>query len=169
MKACNRCGDRKATTEFYRNCKASDGLTTLCKSCIKESQQQYREANAERLREYDRSRSRKPQRIEAARRRHLSAGSNPETQARRRANHKKWAAQNSQKLAAEMAAKNAVRDGKLFRQPCERCGTTKHVHAHHEDYSKPLDVMWLCPRHHGERHREINAAQRRAMQEQETA
>jgi ribosomal protein S27AE len=41
----------------------------------------------------------------------------------------------------------AIRRGELVRQPCEVCGATK-VHAHHDDYSKPLDVRWLCSRHH---------------------
>ncbi len=45
-------------------------------------------------------------------------------------------------------ARNAARQ--LPRQGCEICG--EGAHAHHEDYSKPLEVVWLCPRHHGERH-----------------
>lgn len=35
------------------------------------------------------------------------------------------------------------RRGKLIPQPCEHCGASK-VEMHHEDYSKPLDVRWLC-------------------------
>jgi hypothetical protein len=40
------------------------------------------------------------------------------------------------------------------------CGTQDRVQAHHEDYSRPLDVVWLCPTHHKARHREMrcNAA-----------
>ena len=48
---------------------------------------------------------------------------------------------------------NAVRDGKVQRQPCEKCGNPKS-HAHHWDYTKPLDVIWLCSEHHGEVHRQ---------------
>jgi hypothetical protein len=51
------------------------------------------------------------------------------------------------------------RDGRLTPQPCERCGR-EDTHGHHEDYSKPLDVNWLCPPCHGERHREINEERR---------
>ena len=48
----------------------------------------------------------------------------------------------------------ALRAGTLTRQPCARCGSLSSV-AHHEDYSKPLDVTWLCRRHHMLRHTEI--------------
>lgn len=46
----------------------------------------------------------------------------------------------------------AVFRGKLKRLPCRICGTTENVQAHHEDYSKPLDVDWLCFKHHMEHH-----------------
>lgn len=38
--------------------------------------------------------------------------------------------------------------------PCEVCGDP-NVHAHHEDYTKPLEVNWLCPLHHVERHLQL--------------
>ena len=47
---------------------------------------------------------------------------------------------------------NAVRGGELIRRPCEVCGVAKSE-AHHDDYSKPLDVRWLCRRHHVEHHK----------------
>jgi hypothetical protein len=46
-----------------------------------------------------------------------------------------------------------IRMGRLVRQPCEKCGTADRVHAHHDDYSKPLSVRWLCRTHHDEHHR----------------
>ena len=46
----------------------------------------------------------------------------------------------------------AISRGDLVRKPCEVCGSEK-VDAHHDDYSKPFAVRWLCRRHHGEVHR----------------
>lgn len=46
---------------------------------------------------------------------------------------------------------HAVRDGKLDRLPCVICGDEKSE-AHHEDYTKPLDVVWLCDSHHHKVH-----------------
>ena len=46
-----------------------------------------------------------------------------------------------------------IRNGKLKRQPCEVCGKLK-VEAHHEDYSRPLEINWLCKKHHAERDKE---------------
>ena len=42
---------------------------------------------------------------------------------------------------------HAVRSGVLISQPCRICGNVKSV-AHHQDYSKPLDVLWYCRKHH---------------------
>jgi len=69
----------------------------------------------------------------------------------------RWKAANREKYLAHKRVEAALRFGKLARQPCERCGATDLVHAHHDDYARPLDVMWLCPTHHRERHRELVA------------
>lgn len=55
--------------------------------------------------------------------------------------------------AAHRAVTKARARGALVPQPCEVCGSTKRIDAHHEDYAKPLDVRWLCHRHHAQRHR----------------
>lgn len=57
----------------------------------------------------------------------------------------------------------ARREGKLIPQPCARCGATKSIHGHHEDYAEPLEVIWLCRRHHAARHKEINIARENAV------
>jgi hypothetical protein len=53
---------------------------------------------------------------------------------------------------------NAIRDGKLFREPCEICKKEEGVHAHHDDYLRPLNVRWLCPAHHKQWHRDNGEA-----------
>lgn len=45
----------------------------------------------------------------------------------------------------------AVRKGLIKRLPCERCKSTT-VEGHHPDYSRPLEVRWLCRPHHRELH-----------------
>lgn len=52
-----------------------------------------------------------------------------------------------EKIAARMKLYNAVKQGILKRQPCEVCGDPKSQ-AHHPDYSKPLEVIFLCSFHH---------------------
>lgn len=56
-----------------------------------------------------------------------------------------------ERVAARNAVASAVKGGRLIRQPCEVCGAAK-VEGHHDDYSKPLAVRWLCPTHHDEHH-----------------
>lgn len=45
-----------------------------------------------------------------------------------------------------------VRDKHIKRKPCEVCGDP-NAEAHHDDYNRPLEVRWLCFKHHREWHR----------------
>lgn len=64
---------------------------------------------------------------------------------------RRFRAKYPQKHKAHLWVHYAVKHGKLFRQPCVVCGNTKSF-AHHPDYSKPLEVVWLCRVHHTEVH-----------------
>ena len=44
-----------------------------------------------------------------------------------------------------------TRNGNLNKTPCMVCGKEK-VDAHHNDYTKPLEIIWLCHKHHIELH-----------------
>jgi DNA-binding CsgD family transcriptional regulator len=62
--------------------------------------------------------------------------------------------------AAKQKVYLAVRCGLLRRQHCEKCNNPK-TEAHHDDYSKPLAVRWLCKKHHEEADRERRKKQQR--------
>lgn len=66
--------------------------------------------------------------------------------------------------SAGRAISNAIRDGKLTRQPCEvRKCKEPFAEAHHDDYSKPLDVRWLCKKHHTEHHVKLRRKQNESV------
>lgn len=45
-----------------------------------------------------------------------------------------------------------IAKGILTKQLCIVCGTNEMIEAHHEDYTKPLEVIWLCRNHHKQYH-----------------
>ena len=80
-------------------------------------------------------------------RRAMIAGRNPETV--RRAERNRYRRRKGSPInVANYTLNNAIRDGRIQRGPCEICGATEKVHGHHDDYSKPLDVRWLCEQDH---------------------
>jgi ribosomal protein S27AE len=56
------------------------------------------------------------------------------------------------KHIARWLVNRALKCGRLQKKPCERCGAHASQ-AHHDDYSNPLDVRWLCAKHHADEHR----------------
>lgn len=56
------------------------------------------------------------------------------------------------KVLARKMVNKYVSEGLLKMGACKVCGTSEKVDAHHEDYMKPLDVIWLCRKHHHEHH-----------------
>lgn len=137
-KQCFKCKEVKPLSEFYKHSGMADGHVNKCKSCNRRDVTENRNKNIERIRQYDRERSKSPEHIKAA------------------AEHSKlWRAADKRRMAAHNAVARALRSGSLVRQPCERCGNAKSL-AHHEDYDKKLDVVWLCEPCHRQRHKEIN-------------
>jgi hypothetical protein len=74
--------------------------------------------------------------------------------ARLRMLSREWDARNPEKIRAYYAVSKAIKNGIIFKSPCEKCGDIKSVAAH-EDYSRPLDVTWLCRDHVAERNRRM--------------
>jgi len=143
MKMCFKCGEAKPISEFYRHSEMADGRLGKCKECTKRDVHLHRAANIESVRAYDRERGHTQHRIE-----------------KNTVNVARYRAENPEKYKAHGAVNNAIRDGKLDRQPCEVCGVDDGVHAHHDDYSRPLEVRFFCPVHHAEHHkamREVEA------------
>ena len=137
MKNCFKCNTVKLLSEFYTHPRMSDGHVNKCKECYKNDSTANRNKNIEKVRAYDRARSKEPERIKAI------------TEITRA-----WRAEDSRRVLAHSSVARAVRSGGLVRQPCCRCGAEKTV-AHHEDYDKPLEVIWLCQPCHKQRHKEL--------------
>jgi len=150
MKTCFKCGATKPLTEFYKHKEMSDGYLNKCKDCTKTDVRKNRKENIEYYRQYDKVRhrnnpERKQQTLENAR---LWRKNNKKRMADFR---KAWEIKNPEKRKAHNDLNNAVRSGKITKKPCYICGEEK-VEAHHPDYKKTLEVIWLCMQHHKELH-----------------
>ena len=146
-KYCRQCETDVRVADFYRARGMSDGRMSICKACHRANVRAHRLANPEHYRQYESARASLPHRVEAR----LEYQQTPEGRAAANRGKRAYLDRNPVKRAAHIAVGNAIRDGRLMRQPCEVCGDV--AQAHHDDYSKPLDVRWLCTTHHAEWHR----------------
>jgi hypothetical protein len=151
MKACILCKQTKPLDQYYAHPQMADGRLGRCKECHKSEIQKNREKRMKepefREKELDR------QRLKQRRRRALgiaskSCGSHVAG----------WRKQNPAKAKAHAKVSKAIKKGTLAKMPCQICGDI--AQAHHDDYSKPLDVRWLCVKHHNEHHVEMRRLER---------
>ena len=128
-KVCFKCKIEKDKSEFYKHQGMSDGRIGKCKVCVRKDVTKNRSENIDRFRAYDRARGnrQKPGYAKTYRKRYPN------------------------KYKATTLVNNAIRGNNLFKEPCVVCGSTE-VHAHHDDYAKPLNVKWLCAVHHKQWH-----------------
>ena len=126
-KICSSCNETLDLTNFYKG-------TRKCKDCTKKAVSLNYRKNKAHYQEYDRKRE--------------------ATESRKKDKKKsqdKHRSENPDKYKARTALGNALRDKRIVKVPCEVCGDEKSQ-AHHDDYSKPLDVKWLCFKHHRQVH-----------------
>lgn len=128
-KTCNGCGELKPLDAFgiRRVGRSRDGHNARCRVCVGARKRQWAEANPEARKRKGRRWARKNPPI-------------PEVKRSRR------------------AVLRAVAAGDLVRPAvCGQCGVGCKPDGHHEDYSKPLEVVWLCRSCHSALHRETKA------------
>jgi hypothetical protein len=159
VRICKVCVTEKPESEFYHYKGRGGKIRTMgkCKECVKTAVKRRYYSEPEKIRSYERYRYKLPHRKALAKkigRRWRSMNGDRARKIakawrdRNKARHLSYRKKDPIKYAARCAVGNAVRDGKLKKQPCEVCGSTIRIHAHHDDYTKPLEVRWLCPKHH---------------------
>ena len=146
MKECFACKKLKPFNEFYAHPQMADKLCGKCKDCCKAAIM----ANIERRRmdpkwvskERERCRNKIAKaRAEGRYKKNSSKGA-----------QKRWRDQNRNKVSAHLKARRYF--PRTVATLCQRCGVVpKILHRHHPDYSKPLEILWLCPACHGLAHR----------------
>jgi hypothetical protein len=141
MKVCRECNVEQPLSEFYKHAAMGDGHLNKCKSCVKQRVNKHREENIEKAREYDRKRAMFPHRVQA-RMKYIQTEQGKQS---RKKSMEKYYVTYPMKHAAHVITGNAVRDKKIEKQTkCSECKSTKKIEAHHDDYTKPLEVRWLC-------------------------
>lgn len=144
-------------------------LCGICKTCKqREATRRWREQNPERWKELmAASYQRHAKRYRAERAAYREANREKVLAADREytRNRRPKQKRDPEKQRARMKTFYAIQRGELIPQPCERCGESpvlrdgrRAVHAHHDDYSKPLEVRWLCYPCHGKEHRRYTEA-----------
>lgn len=147
MKHCYKCGRSKPLAQFYDHPKNADGKLGKCKTCCKrlENIRRARLSRDQAWLDFERARSR--DKIAKAR---ANGVAKAVPKLARVASVKKWQTRNPEKRKAHNAANNAQRDGKLTPPEfCERCREPGKLQKHHENYTKHLEVVWLCSKCHG--------------------
>ena len=130
MKQCSKCKRHLELLEFYRASTKADGHQNKCKSCARQDVEKRWKHNKQDLNWVLSERKRKREYLQ------------------------KDKIKFPEKKKARTIVQVELRSGRIHRHPCFVCGNK--AEAHHEDYSKPLDIIWLCRKHHAERHIEIN-------------
>ena len=146
MQTCLKCNTEKPVYDFYPAQKSE------CKECTKIRVRNNYRNNIDHYKQYEKERAHLPHRMKL---RNLTNESIKYCVIP--CNHKafpsmdhraSWIIKNPKKNKASTKINTAIAAGKITKLPCTWCGTDKNVQGHHPDYSKPLDVIWLCAKHH---------------------
>jgi hypothetical protein len=154
-KFCGGCSEHKQLAAFSRNISKRDGLSARCKECNNSYNAEYAKTEAGKLArlKYNRTEGGKIMLRAAG----LRYSSTERGRSLINANNSQWRQRNPEKVMAERVLNRAIKDGVIERMPCEVCGNPKS-HGHHPDYTKPLEVIWLCAKHHAEEHMRLRDA-----------
>lgn len=162
FKRCGKCSETKPFEEFYKDPEGRHGRGSKCKLCVVATARHWAKANPARKKEAeDRWREVNPERKKALAKRW--SAENPEAVRR---SHVRSQERYPDRRQARIAVGHAVESGRLVKPAhCGGCGKateSRLLHGHHPDYSKPLEVEWLCTGCHSAEHQREKAADRQS-------
>lgn len=146
VKKCFKCGKKKNINEFYKHPQMADGYFGKCKECANSYQCQWEKDNYEKVRIRKHNYQKTYYKMWYAK----------NGRKRKKDYNKiieKWQKDNAEKVVVQRKMRHAVKM-KIISKPtiCSNCGDERKILAHHEDYSKPLEVVWLCYSCHKKTH-----------------
>jgi len=160
MKVCSKCKIEKSLNDFYTDNSRPDNRQSSCKDCNNKYLEEYRKTDNRKkaLKKYKKSEKGK-----ASEKRYMATDKYRETSKRYKKSEKgkmvaasfskSYRELNPKKIKAYIAMRSAIKNKILIKRECEVCGS-ENSHAHHDDYDKPIDVKWMCKKHHEEWHSE---------------
>lgn len=150
MKECSKCHDAKPLEMFPRDKSRKSGRHSVCVVCKRKYNALYRQKNRIILvlksREYSKSHA-----AQLAQYQRDYRKNNP---LKAKELKLKSIAKNKEAYRARQIVRMRVYRGTMQKLPCQVCGDP-NTQAHHSDYSKPLEVLWLCHKHHQQLHRTV--------------
>ena len=150
MKVCKECGETKTLDDFYKHKKMADGYLNKCKVCVNEKVEKYQELNREKIKEAVKKKSKDPNRV-ASRKKYAKSEKGKIAQKKAMTLYKE---RYPIKRLAHSIVWSKLLTGKLIKQSsCSKCGSNEKIEAHHDDYTKPLELRWLCEKCHKEWHK----------------
>lgn len=175
-KKCTTCGEVKMLTEFIKHKRYADGHYSKCKLCTRTLEKQWRQSNPDKKNEIrTKYRERNREKIREMDREYYANNHEKYLEKAKKAQHKYYRTEKGQekykeqgkivrerfpeKARARSLLSNAIVDGKIIKPSiCSLCSSVEFmIEAHHPDYSKPYDVIWLCRPCHGIVHRKIKS------------
>lgn len=156
---CTQCKEVLLESMFYV-IPANGKLSTRCNSCIRKNARLYYYKNREKS-----LYNRKQWEINHPDHKRITKPYQERSQDAKNAikkNVKNWQLKNKEKVNAEQRLRDAVRYGKIIKPTkCTVCGKESRIVGHHYDYTKPLDVIWLCLKCHNHLHAKDTSRQKR--------
>ncbi len=134
-KVCAKCGLTLTVDSFYKQAATKDGLRTYCKICSHRCSVESRHRNLKECRKREKLS-------------HREWLKDPIAKGKRQASIKKWLTK-ERRRAIKLVSRKLIRP-----RECSLCGEACKPQGHHEDYSRPLNVIWCCIPCHKQMHRD---------------
>ncbi len=148
---CRLCKQHLPLNRFYKNTSKENGHDSVCKICDKERSKAYYYAHRNKVIQRHRS-------YYCSHQEKIRDASREYYKLHRKQcliNDNTYDKANPEKKRCRNITQGAIRRGKIIVGDCDNCKASSNetmIHAHHEDYTQPMMIIWLCASCHSRKH-----------------